>query len=465
MAGGLNKHEHMNRQRLATLALLVILSTTVVACGSESTSVAPPTRITSTAAPVPAPTLNLTPTSAPPLPASSSTFAYPVFQPTGNRLAPGSGLATGFIEEITTKDIELGGTPTWITGASTPEGDVWVVALDDGSTKSYLIPIGAQPIPLDIQSAYLKPDQPPVLAITGNTVSLATTPANASPNSVPVHLAGQRTAYIDNLQRLTVLEPDGSLWQPDVKVLPDSRLVQLNDNQILALADPSSRHPYSTLGDELEATTVVVLTVGVNEVSTIYNSDEAVIESIAPLLADVDGDQTTDVALTISNDTHTWSVVVSTSGQGVLAQSEPTDRLLGWRQIIAVGPLGPNNETQLAEVLHPDGQGSLLFMQQQDNQLRVAASLEGYRSHEFGSRNLEQAVAADIDRDGHTEVILPTLDRQNIAGVRHSPQGAVEVWRRSMGGTLATNIAVLQRPDGTLSLAAANKQGSLRIWQ
>lgn len=89
----------------------------------------------------------------------------------------------------------------------------------------------------------------------------------------------------------------------------------------------------------------------------------------------------------------------------------------------------------------------------------------GYRSHEFGARNLEQAVAADVDRDGRIEVILPTLDRQHIAGVRHGPDGAVDMWSRPLGGTLATNIAVLTRPDGTLSMAAATVEGSLRIWQ
>ena len=97
--------------------------------------------------------------------------------------------------------------------------------------------------------------------------------------------------------------------------------------------------------------------------------------------------------------------------------------------------------------------------------LGIVATRTGYRSHEFGARNLEQAVAADIDRDGNVEVILPTLDRQHIAGVRHGPDGAVDMWSRPLGGTLASNIAVLTRPNGTMSVAAATLEGSLRIWQ
>ncbi|MXW42298.1 MAG: hypothetical protein F4X48_08205 [Acidimicrobiia bacterium] len=435
---------------------------TASACGSESSSnLVPSIPITTTNGSAPTPVTEMhDPSSAP-----NKTFLSPVFQPNGNRLAQGSGLATGFIQEVTTKDIELNGIPTWITGASTPTGDLWVIALNDGSLLSYQVPIGEQPLTATVPVDRLKAHQPPVLQVADNLVRLVTTPVNASANSIAVHLAGERTAYIDNLHRLTVLEPDGNLWRPDIEVLPDSRLVQLNKEQILVLANPTNRHPYSALGDDLEATTVVKVTVGSNEVTTIYNSGETVIESIAPLLADMDGDGTAEVALTLSDATHIWSVLVSTTGSGEIARSEPVDRLLGWRHILALGPLGPNGQIQLAEVLYPDGQGNLVFLQKQGNSLEVAASLKGYRSHEFGSRNLEQALAADLDRDGHIEVIVPTLDRQNLAAVRNTPEGATELWRRSIGGALATNIAVIERPDGTLSLAVATNQGTLRIWQ
>ena len=282
--------------RFAILVLLTLGGLGISACGSDSSSDIAPT---ATLQPV------ATPTSSIPAPIPSL-FITPVFQPNGNRLAQGSGLATGFIQDVPTKDIELGGTPTWITGTSTPEGDVWVVALDDGSTQAYQIPIGAPPRPLEIGSKRLEPDQPPVLAVQSSSVNVATTPANASANSVPVHLAGQRIAYIDNLQRLTVLEPDGSLWRPDIEVLPDSRLLQLSEEQIIVLAKPTSRHSYSALGDDLESTALVVVTVGSNEVSTIYTSGEAVIESLAPVLADINGDDVDEVSLTVSDDTNSW---------------------------------------------------------------------------------------------------------------------------------------------------------------
>ena len=439
------------------LALLVFLLAAITACGSDSANQVNPTA-TPDASPPPA-------TVTPALELGSITYVDPVYQPNGNRLALGSGLGSGFIQQVTTKDINLGDVSTWVTGTSTPDGDVWVVALADGTVYSYLIPIGGQPSPIDVPGERLTPGQPPVLAVQGNTVRLATTPANASPNSVPVYLTGSRAAYVDNLQRLTVLEPDGTLWRPDLKVLPDTRVVQISPEKVLVLAEPTNRFPHSALGDNLEATAVVVVTVGVNEVEAIYRSEDNVIESIAPLLADVDGDGIDDVALTVSNDRDAWILVASSTGGGVMAISDPVDRLLGWRQLVAVGPLGPTGQTEIVEVLYPDAQGSVRFLSMSGGKLGIVATRTGYRSHEFGARNLEQAVAADVDRDGHVEVILPTLDRQHIAGVRHGPDGAVDMWSRPLGGTLATNIAVLTRPDGTLSVAAATVEGSLRIWQ
>ena len=455
MTGGLSRLAAASRRILTVMAALNILA--ISACGSDSA-----TQTTSTATPT---------VTQPPATATSPpdrgpvTYVDPVFQPNGNRLATGSGLGTGFIQQVTTKDINLGDIPTWVTGTSTPDGDVWAVALADGTVYGYQIPIGGQPSSFEIPGERLAPGQPPVLAVQGNSVRLATTPANASPNSVPVYLTGDRAAYVDNLQRLTVLEPDGTLWRPDVEVLPDSRVVQISSEQVLVLAEPTDRFPHSALGDNLEATAAVVVSVGVNEVETIFQSGDDVIESIAPLLADADGDGVDDVVLTVSNDSDIWIVVASSTGSGFVATSDPVDRLLGWRQLVAVGPLSPTGQTEIAEVLYPDAQGSLRFLSVTGARVGVTAIRTGYRSHEFGARNLEQAVAADVDRDGYVEVILPTLDRQHIAGVRHGPDGAVDMWSRPLGGTLASNIAVLTRPDGTMSVAAATLEGSLRIWQ
>lgn len=455
MTHGAFRRTAASHRALAVMTAFIVFA--VSACGSDSA-----TQTTPTATPV---------VTQPPATATSPpdrgpvTYVDPVFQPNGNRLAIGSGLGTGFIQQITTKDINLGDIPTWITGTSTPDGDVWVVALADGTVHGYQIPIGGQPFPVEIPGGRLAPGQPPVLAVQGNSVRLATTPANASPNSVPVYLTGNRAAYVDNLQRLTVLEPDGTLWRPDLKVLPDTRVVQVSPEKVLVLAEPTDRFPHSALGDNLEATAAVVVTVGINEVETIYRSGDDVIESIAPLLADADGDGVDDVVLTVSNDSEIWFVVASSTGGGVAATSDPVDRLLGWRHLVAVGPLGPTGQTEIVEVLYPDAQGSVRFLSLSGGQLGVVATRTGYQSHEFGARNLEQAVAADIDRDNYVELIVPTLDRQHIAGVRHGPDGAVDMWSRPLGGTLASNIALLTRPDGTMSVAVATLEGSLRIWQ
>ena len=200
-------------------------------------------------------------------------------------------MGTGFINQVTTKDLSLDDVPTWITGPVPPAGDVWVVALadenDSGLPRTGWWAAGGRST---LSASRLNPGQPPMLAIQGNSVRLATTPANALSSGVPVYLNQDRTAYVDNLQRFTVLEADGTLWRPDLEVLPDTRMVQVSPEKVLLLAGPTNRYPHSALGDNLEATSVVAVTVGVNELETIYRSGDDVIETIAPLLADVDGD-------------------------------------------------------------------------------------------------------------------------------------------------------------------------------
>ena len=107
---------------LAVLAGL--LSVAIVACGSGSTDQsfeAVPTASPATAESTTVPTR--------PADVGPVVYADPVYQPDGNRLVDGSGLGTGFIQQVTTKDVNLADAPTWVTGASTPEGDVWAVAL------------------------------------------------------------------------------------------------------------------------------------------------------------------------------------------------------------------------------------------------------------------------------------------------------------------------------------------------
>ncbi|MDE0235613.1 MAG: hypothetical protein OXN95_00130, partial [bacterium] len=102
-----------NSRRIADAKWMVAVVTLVAAaaiaaCGSSTSHQATPTATPAVSQPL---------ATATPLPdLGPVTYVDPVYQPDGNRLADGSGLSTGFIQQITTKDINLGGIPTWVTG-------------------------------------------------------------------------------------------------------------------------------------------------------------------------------------------------------------------------------------------------------------------------------------------------------------------------------------------------------------
>lgn len=98
------------------------------------------------------------------------------------------------------------------------------------------------------------------------------------------------------------------------------------------------------------------------------------------------------------------------------------------------------------------------------DELVAAAQLPGYSSHVLGSRNLDMAVAADFDRDGNIELILPNQSRNELAAVRHGPGGAEAVWTLPLGSRISSNLSAVSIDD-ELMLGAGLDNGTLRIWQ
>ena len=75
---------------------------------------------------------------------------------------------------------------------------------------------------------------------------------------------------------------------------------------------------------------------------------------------------------------------------------------------------------ELVDVLTPHLGGTVEFYQWQGNQLNIVARQSGYTAHVIGSRNLDMAVAADLDSDGQTELLLPNQQRSELGAIRHT---------------------------------------------
>jgi outer membrane protein assembly factor BamB len=134
----------------------------------------------------------------------------------------------------------------------------------------------------------------------------------------------------------------------------------------------------------------------------------------------------------------------------------------GWRHPLAVAPLGPAGEPELAVVRKPHVEHVLEFYRL-DGSLTVEATLPGFRTHTYGSRNLDGALAADLDADGAVEVLVPTTSRTELAAVRRSADGAEVAWRLSLDGGLRTNVTGVTL-DGGVAVGAGTPDG-VRVWQ
>ncbi|MEA5388072.1 hypothetical protein VB779_14210 [Haloarculaceae archaeon H-GB11] len=118
-----------------------------------------------------------------------------------------------------------------------------------------------------------------------------------------------------------------------------------------------------------------------------------------PLVADLDGDGEPEIVTTMAD---------SENGARIAVYSPAGERIAtgpvygpGWRHQLAVAPFGPDGATELAAVLRPHVTHTVEYYRLEDGELSVRATVIGVSSHTYGSRNLDEAVAAVLDNHAH----------------------------------------------------------------
>ena len=96
--------------------------------------------------------------------------------------------------------------------------------------------------------------------------------------------------------------------------------------------------------------------------------------------------------------------------------------------------------------------------------MRAIARLPGPTSHINGSRNLDMALAGDLDGDGRIELLVLSRGPTKLTGVRRTASGAEEAWHVEIGGHVTTNIAAVETAGGGMAIGVGHAGGMLRIW-
>lgn len=424
--------------------------------------------------------------------ATASQFGYVHGQPTGNRVLAGAG----DLRDADPVDVPVAGTPAWIVGIDRPTGpgSHWTIVTADGVVHEGTVgPNGPEGFGA---GGELPPGMPPLVGVVDGRVGVGRPPADLAAFTHPVPVGGAAVtdggrpglAYVASTGELVIRRAGGRGAQPrtvtaetasdgtvaptgtgtrvGLDALPDGRLVRVTRDRYAVLGDRTDRYRHGALGDVLEGGSLVVVDTSTDPPGVVTRrriDPPAVIEGVKPIVADVTGSGTPDLLVTTArSDTGARIAAFDPSGRQV-AVGEPIGSG-GWRHQLAVAGFGPDAEREVAAVRKPHVEHRLEFLRYREGRLRAVATLDGFRTHTYGSHNPDGAIAGDLDGDGRVELLAPRTDRRRLHAVRRVEGGAEVAWGLPLDGQLASNVAGLTLGDDRVAVAAGWTD-TVRIWR
>ena len=380
-------------------------------------------------------------------------YAYTHVRPGGNRrLAAG-----GAVADATPVEIPVDGRPAWLLASDGGTASHWTVVRGDDTAVTYRVADGAAETLAEHGAAA----SPPVGYAAGGSVGLLEAPRDIGEGSRPTPLA-------DGLLYVAV-DGDVVLWRGDttarldVEAPADARPVALRDDRYLVYGRRTDRYRHGALGDGTEPSSLVVVDTAGERIAAETRLDAPLVfEGLAPLVADLDGDGVPEVVTTVADSDNGARLRVHRP-DGTTVATGPVYGP-GWRHQLCVAPFAPGGRPELAAVRKPHVDRTVEFYRLEGGGLSVVATLSGFASHTYGSRNLDGGLAADLDADGRPELLVPTTDRRTLAAVRRTETGATTAWSLPLDGELETNLTGVALGDGRVAVGAGTADG-VRVWQ
>ncbi|MDY0386996.1 MAG: hypothetical protein RBT65_07690 [Methanolobus sp.] len=391
------------------------------------------------------------------------TLAYTYQQPDGNRVVEGN------IDVMNADytDVELSGKPEWVVAADSSNGSIWAVVHDDGTVEAFELSDGELE-EINISPAKIHADSPPILMIKNDDAFLLAPGLwNESLLSHPIVLPNSgRTVFIETKGDLVFRVNDREAARLEVNALPDARLLVDEDERILLLTGPTEDYKHGVLGDSIEASSITLIeAAGTPAIAKIIDIPEGdVIEGIAPIWADLDGDGIREIIVTLSSAKEGARLVVFDEDGNIITSGPSAGTGQRWRHQIAVAAFGPEGETEIVDVLTPHIGGIAEFYRLEEDKLQVSSSLSGYSSHLAGSRNLDMALAGNFDNDSNFELMVPTQNYRELAILEHNEDGVHVNGYLPLEGRLNTNIAAVALKNESVAIGVGIDTGILRVW-
>lgn len=384
-----------------------------------------------------------------------SDYAYTHLKASRNRVVSGTA-GQGALEPV---DVSFDAAVRWIVAVTKGDGAEWIALTEAGGVRR--VPIaaggtgttrrGGDPLPRGA---------PPVVARRDDRRVYGPVPGGSTlTHGLP--LSPSTGAFVTEDRRLVHRSSDGDEFVVS-EALPDARLSRVDADRFAVLAGATDDYRHGALGDRLEARKLVVSDVSDGTVRREYEAPtERVFEAIGPLVAPFAG---LDPALVVAETGESAGArLVAFGPDGERFAGPPVGAGFRWRHPLCVAPFAPDGVAELAVVKTPHIGGTVEFYRREGDRLAIAASHEGASSHANGSRNLDGAVAADIDGNGRPELVVPDDTRSELQILRRTGSGVERVDSLPIGGRITSNVFAIATDVG-LQVGVARGE-TLRLWR
>ncbi len=238
------------------------------------------------------------------------------------------------------------------------------------------------------------------------------------------------------------MQDSTTITQPDQ--LPQSRLAHGTRNILTAwFAGPTDRYRHGVLGDELEASRLVVDTVTGKRLHVKLPLTR-VFEDLEPRLADVKGDNADEILVVESDIQFGASLAVYGIVTGRLVRIAATP-FLGkpqrWLNPVGVGDFDGDGHVDIALVATPHIGGILRLYKLTGKNLSLFAEYAGVSTHRLGSTEIGLGrVISAVPRD---RLLVPDQTRRTLMLLEWKPKGWHELTRVALPGVLESSLIPL----------------------
>ena len=389
------------------------------------------------------------------------TEGYTYHRTDGNRLISGNG-DSSTLEPL---DIPLSGAPLWLVGATFENGAIWVAVQANGTVES-IKTVDSTWTQTQILPGNLPAGMPPLLQIREGHPSLIIPKGEFSPFSHAIPLPDSDSIAYLTIDGDIVVQSSNSTASLPISALPDARLITDGGTRIAVLTAPTNRYRHGVLGDQIEASAITIVSTKPSPqiIRTIEIDFPWVVEGIAPIWADLNGDSVRELIVTLSSPSDGGKIVVYNEDGSIAAEGPGIGRGFRWRNQMAVAPYGPKGELELSAVKTPHIGGTVEFFRWREDRLEIVASIPGFTSHVIRSRNLDLNVSGNFLGTNKPIVLLPNNRRTVLNGIQHTEQGARVALTLPIGAPLSSNPASVPLADGRIAVAIGRSDGILRVW-